>query len=72
MADQTETSTDWSVFQDRLKEIWDDLKEGDLDGAQNSFEELVDRVQTVTGEKREQVQQKLEDLAERFNITFDS
>lgn len=69
MADQTETP---SNLRDALKNVWDDLKDVDLEGVQNSFENLVDRIQTVTGEKREEVQKKLKDIADQLDISFDS
>jgi hypothetical protein len=69
VADQTETSSD---LQDELKEVWDDLKDVDLEGVQESFENLVDRIQTVTGEKREEIQEKLQDIADRLDISFGS
>ena len=72
MVDSTETSTEWSNFRDQLKDVWDELTEGDFEGVQNSFEDLVDRVQKVSGEKREQVREKLQELTDRFNISFDS
>ena len=69
MADQTETSSD---LQEALKEVWDDLKDVDLEGVQESFENLVNRIQTVTGEKREEIQEKLQDIADRLDISFGS
>jgi hypothetical protein len=69
VADQTETSSD---LQDELKEVWDDLKDVDLEGVQESFENLVNRIQTVTGEKREEIQEKLQDIADRLDISFGS
>lgn len=72
MVDQTETSREWSFFQDQMKDVWKDLKDRGFDGVRNSFEDLVDRVQKVSGEKREQVREKLDKLIDRFNISFDA
>lgn len=72
MEEQNESSLDWADFKKQLQDVWDDLKQADLEGVQESTEDLIDRVQTVTGEARDEVKRKIEELADRFDVNLGS
>lgn len=72
MAEKTEPSIKWGNFKAQLKDVWTDLRDRDLEGKHDSLDELVDCIQTETGEAQDKVRQKVEFLVERFNVPLES
>jgi len=50
-----EIKGDWNITKGKLKQKWAKLTDNDLRYAEGQPEELVGRIQTVTGETREAV-----------------
>lgn len=52
----------WNEFKGKVRETWGDLSNDDLDRARGNLEQLVGIIQQKTGETKEQISQKLEEL----------
>ncbi|MEP2775486.1 MAG: CsbD family protein [Luteolibacter sp.] len=52
---------DWNILKGKLKQKWGDLTDDDLDYVEGQEEELVGRIQKRTGERREAIEEALED-----------
>ena len=57
--DKLEFEGDWNVIKGTLKQKWAKLTDDDLQYAEGKQEELLGRIQKVTGETREAVQKAI-------------
>jgi uncharacterized protein YjbJ (UPF0337 family) len=61
--DKLEIKGDWNVIKGTLKQKWAKLTDDDLEYAEGKQEELIGRIQKVTGETREAVQKAIKDAS---------
>ena len=61
--DKLEIEGDWNVIKGQLKEKWAELTDDDLQYAEGKQEELLGRIQKVTGETREAVQKAIKEAS---------
>ena len=59
--DKLEIKGDWNVIKGTLKQKWAKLTDDDLQYAEGKQEELLGRIQKVTGETREAVRKAIRD-----------
>jgi uncharacterized protein YjbJ (UPF0337 family) len=59
--DKLEIKGDWNVIKGRLKKKWAKLTDDDLQYAEGDQEELLGRIQKVTGETREAVRKAIKE-----------
>ena len=56
-----EIKGDWNITKGKLKQKWAKLTDSDLEYAEGKQEELVGRIQKVTGESREAVEKVIKE-----------
>jgi len=56
-----EIKGDWNITKGKLKQKWAKLTDNDLNYVEGQQEELVGRIQKITGETREAVAQAIKD-----------
>ena len=56
-----EIKGDWNITKGKLKQKWAKLTDDDLQFAEGKQEEMVGRIQKVTGETREAVEKVIKD-----------
>jgi len=61
--DKLEIQGDWNVIKGKLKQKWAKLTDDDFQYAEGKQEELLGRIQKVTGEKREAVQKAIKEAS---------
>jgi len=61
--DKLEIKGDWNVIKGALKQKWAKLTDDDLQYAEGKQEELLGRIQKVTGQTREAVQKAIKDAS---------
>jgi uncharacterized protein YjbJ (UPF0337 family) len=61
--DKLEIKGDWNVIKGKLKQKWAKLTDDDLKYAEGKQEELLGRIQKVTGETREAVQKAIKEAS---------
>jgi uncharacterized protein YjbJ (UPF0337 family) len=61
--DKLEIKGDWNVIKGTLKQKWAKLTDDDLQYAEGKQEELIGRIQKVTGETREAVQKAIKEAS---------
>ena len=59
--DKLEIKGDWNVIKGRLKKKWAKLTDDDLQYDEGDQEELLGRIQKVTGETREAVRKAIKE-----------
>jgi uncharacterized protein YjbJ (UPF0337 family) len=59
--DSLEIKGDWNVIKGKLKQKWAKLTDDDLRYAEGKQDELLGRIQKVTGETREAVQKAIKE-----------
>lgn len=52
----------WKQVRGRIKETWGALTDDDLDRADGRLDQLVGSIESRTGEKRQEIRRKLDDL----------
>lgn len=57
----------WDQLKGQVRQEWGRLTDDDLQQAQGDREELVGRIKEKYGETREEISQKLDQLASRLN-----
>ena len=57
-----EIKGDWNITKGKLKQKWAKLTDNDLRYAEGQQEELVGRIQKLTGETREAVEKAIKEL----------
>lgn len=60
----------WNQFKGRLKEAWGDLTDDDLDRFEGKRDQLVGDLQQRTGESREALQRRVDELARETKYRF--
>lgn len=50
----------WDQLKGRVRQIWGDLTDDDLDVAEGNYEELIGRIEERTGESAEEIRGRLE------------
>ena len=60
----------WKQFKGHLQETWGDLTGDKIDQFEGKRERLEGYLQKQTGEKREAVQKKLDELAKKAGYSF--
>ena len=55
----------WNQFSGRVKEAWGALTDDDVDRAEGKFDQLVGVIQERTGEAREKIAEKLNEIASK-------
>lgn len=60
----------WNQFKGRLKESWGALTDDDMDRAEGQRDQLVGRIQEKTGEAREAIGRKLDEIANEVSYRF--
>lgn len=65
MATPTEQRAEgtWKQFKGRLKEAWGALTDDDLDRSEGQREQLIGQIQERTGESREAIRRKVDQIA---------
>ena len=58
-----EIKGDWNITNGKLKQKWAKLTDNDLDYAEGQQEELVGRIQKLTGETREVVENAIKEYS---------
>lgn len=58
-----EIKGDWNITKGKLKQKWAKLTDDDLKYAEGKQEELLGRIQKVTGETREAVQKAIKEAS---------
>jgi uncharacterized protein YjbJ (UPF0337 family) len=58
-----EIKGDWNITKGKLKQKWAKLTDNDLDYAEGQQEELVGRIQKLTGETREVVENAIKEYS---------
>jgi uncharacterized protein YjbJ (UPF0337 family) len=61
--DKLEVKGDWNVIKGKLKQKWAKLTDDDLQYAEGKEEELLGRIQKVSGETREAVQKAIKEAS---------
>ena len=61
--DKLEIKGDWNVIKGTLKQKWAKLTDDDLQYAEGKQEELLGRIQKITGETREAIQKAIQDAS---------
>jgi len=61
--DKLEIKGDWNVIKGMLKQKWAKLTDDDLQYAEGKQEELLGRIQKVTGETREAIQNAIKEAS---------
>jgi uncharacterized protein YjbJ (UPF0337 family) len=61
--DKLEIKGDWNVIKGKLKQKWAKLTDDDLQYAEGKQDELLGRIQKVTGETREAVQKAIKEAS---------
>ncbi len=61
--DTLEIKGDWNVIKGKLKQKWAKLTDDDLQYAEGKQDELLGRIQKITGETREAVQKAIKDAS---------
>ena len=56
-----EIKGDWNITKGKLKQRWAKLTDNDLHYAEGQEEELLGRIQKVTGETREAIEKAIKD-----------
>ena len=49
----------WDQLKGKVKQVWGDVTDNDLDVAEGNFDELVGRIKERTGETAEEIEEKL-------------
>ncbi len=57
---------DWNIAKGKLKQKWANLTDDDLQYVEGKYDETLGRIQKRTGEKREAVEQALNDSAVHY------
>ncbi len=69
MSDRTPTGQKWEGRWDqlkgRVKAAWGELTDDDLEIAAGNLEELIGRINERTGQNREEIRRRLEELGEK-------
>lgn len=60
---EQEAKGTWKTFTGRLKEIWGDLTDDDLDRYEGRRDQLEGHIEKRTGERRDDIRQRLDNLA---------
>ena len=60
--EQQATGT-WKQFKGRVQEAWGVLTDDDLDRHEGQLDQLVGRIEEVTGETREAIHRRIDDIA---------
>lgn len=53
----------WKQLRGRIQETWGSLTNDDLDRSQGRLDQLIGRIQERTGENRDKIRRKLDELA---------
>jgi uncharacterized protein YjbJ (UPF0337 family) len=51
----------WDQLKGKVKQVWGDITDDDLDVAEGNYDELVGRIKERTGETTEEIEEKLEE-----------
>ena len=54
----------WDQLKGRVKEAWGALTDDDLDVAEGDYEQLIGRIKERTGEAREAIRRRLDELTQ--------
>lgn len=65
MVNQQVLDGNWTSIKGQIQETWGHLTDNDLQKVKGDAKQLVGLIQTKTGEAREQIEAKLEDLVAR-------
>jgi len=65
MVNQQTIDGNWTTFKGQVQETWGHLTDNDLQKAKGDVKQLIGIIQEKTGEAREQIEAKLEDLLAR-------
>jgi uncharacterized protein YjbJ (UPF0337 family) len=49
----------WDQLKGKVKQVWGDITDDDLDVAEGNYDELVGRIKERTGETAEEIEEKL-------------
>jgi uncharacterized protein YjbJ (UPF0337 family) len=49
----------WDQLKGKVKQIWGDMTDDDVDVAEGQYDELIGRIKTRTGESEEAIQRRL-------------
>lgn len=60
----------WKVFQGKLQEAWGALSGDDLDRFEGRREQLEGHIQRETGEKRERIRERIDEIAKKVKYQF--
>ena len=60
----------WKQFTGRLQEAWGSLTDDDLDRYEGSREQLEGFIQQKTGERREAIRERIDEIAESVKYQF--
>ena len=60
----------WKQFTGRVQEAWGSLTDDDLDRYEGSREQLEGYIQQKTGEKREAIRERIDEIAQAVKYRF--
>lgn len=63
------TDRNWTALRKRLLDTWVELDERTLDRTKHDYGHLVELIETATGESRNAVRRKLDELIEHSRFT---
>lgn len=72
MADPSKQKAEgnWKVFKGKLQEAWGDLTGDEVDQFKGNREQLEGHIERKTGEKREQIRERIDKLADETKYQF--
>jgi uncharacterized protein YjbJ (UPF0337 family) len=51
----------WDQLKGKARQLWGDLTDDDLDGAEGNYDEMIGRIKERTGESAEEIQRRLDE-----------
>ena len=60
----------WKQFKGRLQEAWGALTDDDIDRYEGKRERLEGHIQEKTGEQREAIREKIDEISRKVKYTF--
>lgn len=64
------TEGSWNKLKGRLREAWGSLSDDDLEKAKGEREQLVGKIQQRTGESRQKIRKRIDEIAENVKYKF--
>lgn len=67
---EQQTEGGWKQFRGRIQEAWGSLTDDDLDRYEGRRDQLEGHIQEKTGEARENIRRKIDDLSREAKYNF--